>query len=87
MLAVRDSGGEAVLVTDEELRRAQRDLAGQGLWQELSGVAGVAGYRRSRRAFDGPVVCVATSSGFKDMGVGGERYPVIENPTLDDLVS
>ncbi|MEV4076024.1 pyridoxal-phosphate dependent enzyme [Nonomuraea fuscirosea] len=87
VLAVRDSGGEAVLVTDDELRRAQRDLAGQGLWQELSGAAGLAGYRRLRREFDGPVVCVATSSGFKDMGVGGERHPMIENPTLDDLVN
>ncbi|SEH00566.1 threonine synthase [Nonomuraea solani] len=87
VLAVRDSGGEAVLVTDEEMRRAQRDLARQGMWQELSGLAGVAGYRRLRRDFDGPVVCVATSSGFKDLGVGTERYPVLENPTLADVMS
>ena len=86
VLAVRDSGGEAVLVTDEEMRRAQRDLARQGMWQELSGLAGVAGYRRLRRDFDGPVVCVATSSGFKDLGVGTERYPVLENPTLADVM-
>ncbi|MEV4583008.1 hypothetical protein AB0K16_58345 [Nonomuraea jabiensis] len=33
----------------------------------------------------GPVVCVATSSGFKDVGVGSERFPVLENPTLHDL--
>ncbi|MEV4175069.1 pyridoxal-phosphate dependent enzyme [Nonomuraea sp. NPDC049709] len=84
--AVRDSGGEAVLVTDEEMRRAQHDLARQGMWQELSGAAGLAGHRRLRRDFDGPVVCVATSSGFKDVGVGSERYPVVENPTLDGLV-
>ncbi|MEV0623066.1 pyridoxal-phosphate dependent enzyme [Nonomuraea sp. NPDC050404] len=86
VLAVRDSGGEAVLVTDDEMRRAQRDLARAGLWQELSGAAGLAGHRRLRRDFDGPVVCLATSSGFKDVGVGGERYPVVENPTLDDLM-
>ncbi|MGW4960853.1 threonine synthase [Nonomuraea sp. NPDC004186] len=85
VVAVRDSGGEALLVTDEELRAAQRDLAGQGLWQELSGAAGLAGHRKLRRDFDGPVVCVATSSGFKDVGVGAERFPVLENPTLDDL--
>ena len=87
VLAVRDSGGEAVLVTDEEMRRAQRDLAGQGLWQELSGAAGLAGYRKLRRDFDGPVVCVGTSSGFKDLGVGSESHPVLENPTLDDLMA
>ncbi|MGW4796803.1 threonine synthase [Nonomuraea sp. NPDC004297] len=87
VVAVRDSGGEAVLVTDDELRRAQRELARAGLWQELSGTAGLAGYRRLRRDFDGPVVCVATSSGFKDLGVGGERHPVLEHPTLDDLTA
>ncbi|MFC5831278.1 threonine synthase [Nonomuraea insulae] len=87
VVAVRDSGGEAVLVTDDELRRAQRDLARQGMWQELSGAAGVAGYRRLRRDFDGPVVCVATSSGFKDAGVGSERYPVVENPSLESLTA
>ncbi|MCP2362548.1 threonine synthase [Nonomuraea thailandensis] len=86
VVAVRDSGGEAVLVTDEEMRRAQRELARAGLWQELSGTAGLAGHRRLRRDFDGPVVCIATSSGFKDLGVGGERYPVLEDPTLDDLI-
>ncbi|WP_436759501.1 threonine synthase [Streptosporangium sp. V21-05] len=87
VVAVRDSGGEAVLVTDEELRAAQRDLAHEGLWQELSGVAGLAAYRKLRRDFEGPVVCVATSSGFKDIGVGSRRYPVVEHPTLDDLMS
>ncbi|MEQ4725293.1 pyridoxal-phosphate dependent enzyme [Nonomuraea sp. B19D2] len=85
VVAVRDSGGAALLVTDEELRVAQRDLARQGLWQELSGTAGLAGYRQLREDFDGPVVCIATSSGFKDVGVGAERFPALENPTLEDL--
>ncbi|MEV0228207.1 pyridoxal-phosphate dependent enzyme [Nonomuraea sp. NPDC050786] len=85
VVAVRDSGGAALLVTDEELRSAQRDLARQGLWQELSGAAGLAGYRQARLDFDGPVVCVATSSGFKDVGVGAERFAVLEHPTLEDL--
>ncbi len=85
VLAVRESGGEAVRVSDDELRTAQRDLARHGLWQELSGAAGLAAYRRLGRAFDGPVVCVATSSGFKDFGVGERTFPVTENPTLEDL--
>ncbi|MET8864304.1 pyridoxal-phosphate dependent enzyme [Nonomuraea sp. NPDC004580] len=84
--AVRDSGGDPVLVTDEDLRLAQRDLARAGLWQELSGAAGLAGYRRLRRDFDGPVVCIATSSGFKDTGVATERYPALEEPALEDLI-
>ncbi|MGW2145275.1 threonine synthase [Nonomuraea bangladeshensis] len=85
VLAVRESGGEAVRVSDDDLRAAQRDLARHGLWQELSGAAGLAAYRRLGRAFDGPVVCVTTSSGFKDLGVGARTFPVTENPTLDDL--
>ncbi|HEX4813412.1 MAG TPA: pyridoxal-phosphate dependent enzyme [Nonomuraea sp.] len=85
VLAVRESGGAAVRVTDDELRRAQRDLARHGVWQELSGAAGVAGYRRLGREFDGPVVCVATSSGFKDVGVGTETFPEIAWPSLDDV--
>lgn len=87
VLAVRDSGGAALLVTDEEMRAAQRDLARQGLWQELSGAAGLAGYRKLGEEFDGPVVCVATSSGFKDLGVGDERFPVRTGLTVADLTS
>lgn len=73
--AVRDSGGGALVVTDDELRAAQRDLGRQGLWQELSGAAGLAGYRGLGQEFDGPVVCVGTSSGFKDLGVGSALQP------------
>ncbi|MGW0735214.1 threonine synthase [Streptomyces sp. NPDC002851] len=73
--AVRDSGGDALLVTDEELTRARDALARQGVWAELSAVAGLAGYRQWTAAggtADGPVVCVSTSSGFKDLDVGTE---------------
>ncbi|TLF46045.1 threonine synthase, partial [Nonomuraea sp. KC401] len=44
------------------------------------------GYRRLGRDFDGPVVCVATSSGFKDVGLGSESFPALPDPTLDDLL-
>ncbi|WP_084464006.1 respiratory nitrate reductase subunit gamma [Microtetraspora fusca] len=40
--------------------------------EELSGAAGLAGYRTLGASFDGPVVCVATSGGFKDAGVGAD---------------
>lgn len=83
--AVADSGGGTVLVTDEELRAAQRDLGREGLWQELSGAAGLAGYRKLGTAFDGPVVCVGTSSGFKDVGVGSAE--IAEATTFDEVVA
>lgn len=82
VLAVRDSDGEAVLITDGELREASEELTGQGLWAELSSAAGLAAYRKLGRAFDGPVVCVLTSSGFKDVTVG---RPYEDDP-LDDLL-
>ncbi|RJL22591.1 threonine synthase [Bailinhaonella thermotolerans] len=74
--ALRESRGEPLLVTDEEMRRAQTALAGRGLWAELSSAAAYAGYRQVRdsgRSFDGPVVCVSTSSGFKDIAVAAHR--------------
>ncbi|MGV9884287.1 threonine synthase [Streptomyces sp. NPDC003006] len=74
VVAVRESGGGALLVSDAEMAAARAELAGAGLWAELSAAAGLAGYRqRGAAAPDGPVVCVSTSSGFKDrdlLGVG-----------------
>ncbi|MEU0716994.1 pyridoxal-phosphate dependent enzyme [Streptomyces lavendulocolor] len=85
--AVLDSGGDALLVTDAELVRARDDLARQGLWAELSAAAGLAGFRQwAARGGDagGPVVCVSTSSGFKDLGVGGDPLEPVE-PTWEAL--
>ncbi|MCC2278021.1 pyridoxal-phosphate dependent enzyme [Streptomyces sp. ET3-23] len=74
VLAVRNSGGRAVLLTDAQLHAAQTELAHAGLWAELSAAAGLAGLRAcADEVFDGPVVCVSTSSGFKDRGIGKER--------------
>ncbi|WP_447037530.1 threonine synthase [Streptomyces sp. DSM 118878] len=66
VVAVRESGGRALLVSDAEMAAARSELAGAGLWAELSAAAGLAGYRRLGPAVEGPVVCVSTSSGFKD---------------------
>jgi threonine synthase len=66
---MRHTSGRVVGVGDADMERAQDDLAGHGLWQELSGVIGVAGLRQRLDAgetFDGPVVCIGTSSGLKD---------------------
>ncbi|MFI6293635.1 pyridoxal-phosphate dependent enzyme [Nonomuraea sp. NPDC050790] len=84
--AVADSGGRALLVGDDRMRAAQRELAGQGVWQELSAAAGLAGFRALGRTFDGPVVCVGTSSGFKDLGVGAGRTEVLADPTWRDAL-
>ena len=70
VLAIRSSGGTAVGVTDGELEAAQGAMSRVGLWQELSGSAGLAGLRKlveTRGVPRGPVVCIATSSGFKSL--------------------
>lgn len=67
--AVRESDGTAVGVTEADLETARDRLASVGLWQETAGAAGVAGLRAARRTdveLPGPVVCLGTSSGFKD---------------------
>ncbi|KUF17301.1 threonine synthase [Streptomyces silvensis] len=69
VVAVRESGGGALLVSDAEMAAARDELARGGVWGEVSAAAGVAGVRQLARggwAVEGPVVCVSTSSGFKD---------------------
>jgi threonine synthase len=46
LAAVRDSGGEVVTITDEEIVAAGRELAGQGLYLEPTAAATAAGARR-----------------------------------------
>ncbi|TCN40752.1 threonine synthase [Kribbella orskensis] len=83
--------GRVIGVDDPDLVRAQDDLSGQGIWQELSGVASVAGLRTALQqgdTFDGPIVCVCTSTGLKDKNA--LRYEAIESApdwdTLSDLL-
>jgi threonine synthase len=67
--AVQESEGTAVAVSDAEMVAAQTMLGRQGVWAELSGAAGLAALRQLAAGgarFDGPVVCLVTSGGFKD---------------------
>ncbi|OAR26583.1 hypothetical protein A8W25_28435 [Streptomyces sp. ERV7] len=68
VVAVRDSGGQVLALDDERLSAARSELARAGLWAELSGAAGLAGLRAVEDRGE-PVVCVSTSSGFKDRSV------------------
>ncbi|MFE9610687.1 pyridoxal-phosphate dependent enzyme [Streptomyces sp. NPDC006012] len=83
VLAVRGSGGRALALDDGRLEAAQAELARAGLWTELSGAAGLAGLR-SVGDVGTPVVCVSTSSGFKDAGVGSRTTEAVE-PEWDQV--
>lgn len=70
-LAIEESDGFASPFPDAVMDEAQSRLARTGIWQESSGAAGVAGLRSAVESgrgdeVDGPVVCLGTSSGFKD---------------------
>lgn len=85
-LAVTESGGCAVPLSDEALLVAQGELGRAGLWAELSGAAGVAGLRATPEAnqWNGPVVCIMTSTGFKDQGYPPRPVPE-PTPTWADV--
>jgi threonine synthase len=69
--AARESGGEIVAVSDEEILDMQRRLASEGLWVEPASAAGLAGLaaevRDGRLELGGlTVVGVCTGHGLKD---------------------
>jgi len=81
VLAIQESDGFAVAVTDEEIEEAQMQLARAGMWAEASGAASLAGLRNATTQdfeSEGPVVCINTSSGFKDLGLGDSLAPQAE---------
>jgi threonine synthase len=68
--ALRHANGEALTFGEDTLIEAATQLANEGLWQEYSGVAGIAALREARQrgeTFQGPVVVVLTSTGLKEV--------------------
>ncbi|MBP6016855.1 MAG: pyridoxal-phosphate dependent enzyme [Candidatus Promineofilum sp.] len=89
VLAVRESEGEALALTDAEIANAQAALGREGLWAEFSGAASLAGLRQAAALgmrFDGPVVCLMTSTGFKDQGLPMPDLPPVA-PTWEAVQS
>ena len=73
--AVRDSGGQFISVSDDEILAAQDELAREGLFVEPASAASVAGVLKLVRAGKAPheVVCVLTGHGLKDPEVVQSR--------------
>jgi threonine synthase len=81
VVAIRESGGFALAVEDRRIREARTALSREGIWQELSAAAGVAGVRDALSrgiALGGPVVCLACSGGLKDQEGLREEVPRLE---------
>jgi threonine synthase len=81
---IRETGGTAVAVSDEEITRAQRDLAGEGVGVEPASAASLAGLRKLRErgvvGADEEVVCLTTGHLLKDpdaaAAAGADTEPV-----------
>ncbi|WP_135303524.1 threonine synthase [Haloarcula amylovorans] len=73
---IRETGGTAVAVSDEEITDAQRDLAGEGVGVEPASAASIAGLRKLRDrgvvSDDESVVCLTTGHLLKDPDAAAE---------------
>lgn len=92
--AVRESGGIAVNVSDEEILGAMRLLGRtQGVFGEPAGVAGTAGVKKALALGlldpDSTVVSIVTGNGLKDVqsGIRAAGEPMLVRPDLDALLS
>lgn len=78
-LAIQQSNGMIVAVSDEEILAAQMQLAGEGLWVEPASAASFAGLRSLARQGDfdfhgQTIVCVCTGHGLKDPAIITDHY-------------
>ncbi len=90
LVAIRNSHGAAVSVSDEEILEAQRKLAKlEGIFAEPSGVTSLAGLVKYRENVDRAdcVVVEITGSGLKDPNVATKRMPDIPviNASIQEL--
>jgi threonine synthase len=89
-VAVRDSGGKALLFAEASLAEAARLLAREGLWQEYSGAAAPAALYEARQRgeiFDAPVVAILTSTGLKELPVTVHDEPGSDDSPLARLLA
>jgi threonine synthase len=92
LMAIKDSGGFAVSVSDDEILKAIPELArATGVFAEPAGAAGLAGLKKAikdGRVDDGDsVVLIATGSGLKDIksAVKAVGKPFCINPDINEL--
>ena len=90
IVGLRTSRGRALTFHDEVLAEAARELAHEGLWQEYSGVAGLAALREARQrgeSFAEPVATVLTSTGLKETPATSIMSSVDARPTIDSVIA
>ena len=90
--AVRDSGGMAMSVTEEEIRQAMKDLGREGISAEPASASSVAAFKKAAEAgtirSDETVVCSITGIALKQPAVLKSIFPKPEhsiNADIDEL--
>jgi threonine synthase len=90
--SLRDSGGKALLVTDDEVLEAQKLLAmTEGIFAEPSSAAVIAGLKKMADNHEigkeEKVVCLITGNGLKDLSTASKiaGKPVVIKPFIEDL--
>jgi threonine synthase len=89
-VALRDSNGRALTFQENTIAQAARELAHEGLWQEYSGVAGLAALREAKQrgeTIEEPVVAVLTSTGLKDIPATPAMSAADDRQALDDVIA
>lgn len=87
-VALHETDGRALTFQEDTLSQARQELAQDGLWQEHSGVAGLAALREARQrgeAIEEPVVVVLTSTGLKDVPAT-PLASAAERPSLESVI-
>ncbi len=90
VVALRESRGRPLTFHDDVLAEAASELAHEGLWQEYSGVAGLAALREARRRGEvvaEPVVTVLTSTGLKEIPAISIISAATARPSLDSVIA
>jgi len=87
LAAITESGGTALVVSDEEILAARSELAAkEGLFVEAASAAAAAALRKLKFRGRGKVVCIATGSGLKDAADHGIRTDVVTASGANDIV-
>ena len=90
VVALRESRGRPLTFHDDVLAEAASELAHEGLWQEYSGVAGLAALREARRRGEivaEPVVTVLTSTGLKEIPTTSIVSSTTAQPSLESVIA
>ena len=86
--AIQESGGSAVVVSDEEIIEARGRLAREeGLLVEAASAAPFAALTKLRLPRDARVVCIATGSGLKDLSDHGGEQRIETAEDSDSIAS